>query len=117
MSTRKKYNDAYYVCLNQMYHYRDEAKLIKQTSNYSNKFIEKIISTTREKVFNELIKIFRLVKKENSRQEILDRTSKLTKKIKLHLFQLKKHNEDDYEDQQLYFTHALKIIYNIVLCL
>ena len=52
MSTRKKYNDAYYVCLNQMYHYRDEAKLIKQTSNYSNKFIEKIISTTREKVFN-----------------------------------------------------------------
>ena len=58
-----------------------------------------------------------LVKKENTRLEILDRTSKLTKRIKLHLFQLKKHNEDDYEDQQLYFTHALKIIYNIVLCL
>ena len=117
MSTRKKYNNAYYVCLNQMYHYRDEAKLIKQTSNYSNKFIELIISTTREKIFNELIKIFRLVKKENSRQEILERTSKLTKRIKLHLHQLKKNNEDDYEDQQLYFTHALKIVYSIALCL
>ena len=57
------------------------------------------------------------MKKENSRQEILDRTHKLTKRIKLHLHQLKKHNNENFEDQQLYFTHAMKIIYNIVLCL
>ena len=117
MSTRKKYNNAYYVCLNQMYEYRDECKLVKAVSNYEDKFNELVISTTREKVFNELIKIFRLVKTPNARQEILDRTHKLTKRIKLHLFQLKKNHEDEYEDQQLYFTHALKIVYSIVLCL
>jgi len=117
MSTRKKYNEAYYVCLDQMYEYRDEAKLIKSQSDFENKFNELIISTTREKIFNELIIIFRLVKKENTKQEILERTSKLSKRIKLHLFQLRKNNQDEYEDQQLYFTHALKIIYNIVLCL
>ena len=117
MSTRKKYNDAYYVCLDQMYHYRDEAKLIKQECDYENKFTELVISTTREKIFNELIKIFRLVKKENARKEILERTSKITKRIKLHLYQLKKHNDEDFEEQNLYFTHALKILYNIALCL
>ena len=117
MSTKKRYNNAYYVCLNQMYEYRDEAKLVKEKSNYEDKFTELVMSTTREKIFLELIKIFRLVKKENTRSEILDRTSKLTTRIKLHLHQLKKHNNDDFEDQQLYFTHALKIIYNIVLCL
>lgn len=117
MSTRKKYNEAYYICLDQMYNYRDEAKLIKETSNYEDKFSELVISTTRQKIFQELIAIFRLVKKPNSKQEILDRTSKLTKRIKLHLHQLKKHNDEDFEDQQVYFTHALKIIYNIALCL
>ena len=117
MSTKKRYNNAYYVCLNQMYEYRDEAKLVKEKSNYEDKFTELVISTTREKIFKELIKIFRLVKKENARQEILERTSKLTKRIKLHLHQLKKHNNGNFEDQQLYFTHAMKIIYNIVLCL
>jgi hypothetical protein len=116
MSTRKRYNDAYYVCLNQMHDYKDQAKLVKEKSNYEDKFTELIISTTREKIFKELIKIFRLVKTPNAREEILDRTSKLTKRIKLHLFQLKKHN-NDYEDQQTYFTHAMKIIYSIVLCL
>ena len=114
---KKKYNNAYYVCLNQMHDYKDQAKLVKEKSNYEDKFTELIISTTREKIFKELIKIFRLIKKENTRFEILDRTSKLTKRIKLHLHQLKKHNDQNYEDQQTYFTHALKIVYSIVLCL
>jgi hypothetical protein len=112
MSTRKKYNEAYYVCLNQLYDFRDETKLIKQNANFDDKFHELIISTTREKIFNELIKIFRLVK-TNNKQEILERTSKLTKRIKLHLHQLKKNKEEELEDQTMYFTHALKIIYNL----
>ena len=117
MSTKKRYNNAYYVCLNQMYHYRDETTKIKQNSDFDKNFNELVISTTREKIFKELIKIFRLVKTPNARQEILDRTSKLTKRIKLHLHQLKKHNDQNYEDQQTYFTHALKIVYSIALCL
>tara|TARA_R110002153_G_scaffold73386_3_gene191436 strand:+ start:462 stop:812 length:351 start_codon:yes stop_codon:yes gene_type:complete len=113
MSKRKQYNNAYYVCLDQLYDFRDDSIIVKSNANYDDKFVDLIISTTRLKIFEELIKIFRLFKKSNTKQEILERTSKLTKRIKLHLHQLKKNNEDDVEDQQIYFTHALKIIYNL----
>ena len=112
---------------------------LKNDTDFDETFGVKITATTREKIFKEAIEIFKLMKKIcigrpaklpslkrflqsglgkvglSSLEEISQRTIKLSKRIKLHFYQIKKLKQDNYKDNVEYFTNLLKVIYSFLL--
>ena len=102
---------------------------LKNDTDFDETFGVKITSTTREKIFKEAIEIFKLMKysllgkskvkgvegDKSPLEEISQRTIKLSKRIKLHFYQIKKLKQDNYKDNVEYFTNLLKVIYSFLL--
>lgn len=74
----------------------------------------KIASTTREKIFKQLIYIFKLIR-HYSFVEALEEMSFVAKRMKLHFYQLRKLNQPNYETNVKYFTDIMKVCYSIII--
>ena len=121
-----------------LYNELEIATDLKNDTDFDETFGVKITATTREKIFKEAIEIFKLMKKicigrfqtsckttfpaisgltkgQNHYEEISNRTIKLSKRIKLHFYQIKKLKQNNYEDNVEYFTNLLRIIYSFLL--
>jgi len=92
----------------------DNAIEMKHKSNYHDTFGNKILSTTREKIFRQAINIFKLIR-YNRGQEISTETQILSKRIKIHLYQLRKSKQDNYNEQYEFFKYLMKFIYTYLL--
>ena len=112
-----------------LYNELEIATDLKNDTDFDETFGVKITATTREKIFKEAIEIFKLMKKicigrpaisgltkgQNHYEEITQRTIKMSKRIKLHFYQIKKLKQNNYEDNVEYFTNLLRIIYSFLL--
>lgn len=74
----------------------------------------KITSTTREKIFKQLIYIFKLIRHYDF-DRALEEMSFVAKRMKLHFYQLRKLEQPNYETNVKYFTDIMKVCYSIII--
>ena len=103
-----------YATISNLYDELDDAKEQRETFDFDKDFDILMVTTTRIHIYQELIIIFKLLKKKGHREEVLQRTSKLTKKIKMHFSQLRKLKTENYKDNVTYFTYVMRVIYQLV---
>lgn len=112
----KKLNQKLYECIDNLYDELERNYNVKSVLDYETEFGELISVTTRLKIINELIIIFKMIKKKNTdKQIILEKLLNVKKRIKLHFKQLKKLKQKNINENIEYFIIILKIIYGYVL--
>tara|TARA_R110000772_G_scaffold177080_2_gene288713 strand:- start:568 stop:933 length:366 start_codon:yes stop_codon:yes gene_type:complete len=92
----------------------DNAIIMKEKSDFDDTFGVKMVSTTREKIFKQLIQIFKLIRHYEFDTAICH-INNVAKRIKLHFYQLRKLNQPDYETNVKYFTDLMKVCYSIII--
>jgi len=94
----------------------DMARGLKERSSLDNhdEIGIKITSTTREKIFKQLIHIFKLIRHYDF-TEALKELCFCSKRMKLHFYQLRKLGQPNYEDNVKYFTDLMKVCYSIII--
>ena len=111
----KQIKNKIYLTINGLYDELDKSYELKKELDFDTELGELVATTTRIKILKEFIEIFKLAKKNDKKTLILEKTSNLTKKCKLHFFQLKKLQTENYKDNVLYFTTLMKVIYSLVI--
>jgi len=111
----KKINQKLYYCIDNLYDELERNYNVKSVIDYETQFGELITVTTRLKIINELILIFKMIKKNTDKQIILEKLLNVKKRIKLHFKQLKKLKQKNINENIEYFTMILKIIYSYVI--
>ena len=92
----------------------DRARNMKQKSSLDDDTLGvKIVSTTREKIFKQLICIFKLIRHYQF-EEALKEINFVAKRIKLHFYQLRKLKQPNYETNVKFFTDLMKVCYSII---
>jgi len=92
----------------------DRAIIKKEKSNFDDTFGVKIVSTTREKIFKQLIQIFKLIRHYEF-DTALYQINNVAKRIKLHFYQLRKLEQPNYETNVKFFTDLMKVCYSIII--
>jgi hypothetical protein len=105
-----------YSTITQLNEELDKSYELQKTLNFDRDFPTLITTTTRIKILKEFIELFKLMKNYNTttRVIILERTSILTKRVKLHFFQLKR-LKDNLEDNTLFFTTLLRVLLSLTI--
>ena len=108
-------------------HYQVESsRLLLNQLDFDTDMGEKISILTRLKILNEMLYIFNKVKWLNQKgneandkkikEEILiDNMRSLTKRCKLHFYQLRKLEQANFESNFAYFTLIIKLLYSFCL--
>lgn len=107
-------NQNLYATINNLYDELDDAIQERDKLDFEKEFDILMVTTTRVHIYQELLIIFKKLKKKQDRDEVLQRTAKLTKKIKMHFSQLRKLKTENYKDNVIYFTYVLRVIYQLV---
>ena len=93
----------------------DTAIKLKNSCSYEDEDIGiKLTALTREKIFKILINIFKNIHYSHF-NKVQEDLIKVNKKIKLHIYQMKKLNAHNLKENMDYFTDILKVCYSIVI--
>jgi hypothetical protein len=93
----------------------DRAVRQKEKSNLDDDTLGvKITSTTRQKIFKQLIYIFKLIRHYDF-VGALEEMTFVGKRMKLHFYQLRKLKQPNYETNVKYFTDIMKVCYSIII--
>ena len=93
----------------------DTAIKLKNSCSYEDEVIGiKLTALTREKIFKILINIFKNIHYSHF-NKVQEDLIKVNKKIKLHIYQMKKLNAHNLKENMDYFTDILKVCYSIVI--
>ncbi len=93
----------------------DKAILLKNEFSFDDFEIGmKLTALTREKIFRSLINIFKLVRHYNF-QEAEKELLLVSKRIKLHLYQMKKLYQSNIKENKEYFTDVIKVLLMIII--
>ena len=109
----KQIKNKIYTTINQLHDELDKSYELKKELNFDTEFLELITNETRIKLLKEFINIFKLAKNLEKKNEMLERSSGITKRCKLHFSQLKRLQTENYEDNVLYFTTLLRVLYSL----
>tara|TARA_R110001632_G_scaffold48810_1_gene122752 strand:- start:3582 stop:3959 length:378 start_codon:yes stop_codon:yes gene_type:complete len=116
LNLNKIIKDKIYVTLDHLYDELDKSYAIKKMLECENDFGEMITNETRIKLIKSFIKVFKLLrKKDNHTVLVLITLHEIQKRIKLHLYQLRrmKMKKEICEDNRLYFTVLLRVAYSL----
>ena len=102
-----------YTTINQLHEELDKSYELKKELNFDTEFPELITNETRIKLLKEFINIFKLAKKNTKDKLILERSSAITKRCKLHFSQLKRLETKNYEDNVMFFTTLTRVLYSL----
>lgn len=115
-----------YTTINNLHEELDKSYELKKELNFDTEFPELITNETRIKILKEFIEIYKLAKKNIpysgslsqrygnlSNKLILERMSNITKRLKLHFSQLKRLKTENYEDNVMYFTILLRVLFSL----
>jgi hypothetical protein len=92
----------------------DTAIKLKNSCSYEDDVIGvKLTALTREKIFKILINIFKNIH-YNQFNKVQEDLIKVNKKIRLHIYQMKKLRAYNLKENMDYFTDILKVCYSIV---
>ena len=105
-----KINKIRKMLLNDMYEKRWDCRERKGDLNFETDLGELVTATTREKIFNLMINIFKSII-EGDKEYILKNMPRLLKLIKLHTFQLVKLKTETLNVNIIYFREAVRTIY------
>ena len=100
-----------YTTINQLHDELDKSYELKKELDFDTEFPELITTETRIKILKEFINLFKLAKKNTKDKLILERSSAITKRCKLHFYQLKRLGTNNYEDNVMYFTTLFRVLY------
>ena len=102
-----------YLKLNRsiLYDELDTARDLKNECTFEDSFGVMITCATREKIFNMAIQIFGYIR-YNKYDAIMVMMPTFTRRIKLHTYQLKKLQQDNYDESVTYFKDLVRIIYS-----
>ena len=123
----KQIKNKIYLTINGLHDELDRSYELKNELNFDEELGELVATTTRIKILKEFIEIFKLAKKNiqlnNNRMSgnlpttkdklILERSSALSKRCKLHFSQLKRLQTENYEDNVMYFTTLFRVLYSL----
>ena len=104
-----------YATINNLHEELDKSYELKKELDFDTEFPELITNETRIKLIKEFIEIYKLAKKDSNNKLILERMSNITKRLKLHFSQLKRLKTKNYEDNKMYFTILLRVLYGLYL--
>jgi hypothetical protein len=110
----KQIKNKIYTTINQLHEELDKSYELKKELDFDTEFPELITTETRIKILKEFISIFKLAKTQDTRSEMLNNIKFLTKRCKLHFSQLKRLKIQNYEDNVLYFTTLLRVLYSLI---
>ena len=113
MNSQKIIKNKIYTTINQLHDELDKSYELKKELDFDTEFPELITTETRIKLLKEFINIFKLAKKNTKDKLILERSSAVTKRCKLHFSQLKKLQTRNYEDNVMYFTTLLRVLFSL----
>jgi hypothetical protein len=102
-----------YTTINQLHNELDNSYELKKELNFDTEFTELITNETRIKLLKEFIFLFKLAKNLEKKNEMLERSSAITKRCKLHFSQLKRLETKNYEDNVMFFTTLMKVVYSL----
>ena len=102
-----------YTTINQLHEELDKSYELKKELNFDTEFPELITNETRIKIIKEFIEIYKLAKKNTKDKLILERSSAITKRCKLHFSQLKRLETKNYEDNVMFFTTLMRVLYSL----
>lgn len=102
-----------YTTINQLHDELDKSYELKKELNFDTEFPELITNETRIKLLKEFTFLFKLAKNLDKKNEMIERTSAITKRCKLHFSQLKRLETKNYEDNVVYFTTLLRVLYSL----
>lgn len=109
----KQIKNKIYTTINQLHDELDKSYELKKELDFDTEFPELITTETRIKLLKEFINIFKLAKNLEKKNEMLERSSGITKRCKLHFSQLKRLQTENYEDNVLYFTTLMRVVYSL----
>lgn len=108
-------------------HYQVESsRLLLNQLDFDTDMGKKISILTRLKILNEMLYIFNKVKwlnrkgneandKKIKEEILIDNMRSLTKRCKLHFYQLRKLEQANFESNFAYFTLIIKLLYSFCL--
>ena len=108
-------------------HYQVESsRLLLNQLDFDTDMGKKISILTRLKILNEMLYIFNKVKwlnrkgneandKKIKEEILIDNMRSLTKRCKLHFYQLRKLEQANFESNFVYFTLIIKLLYSFCL--
>ena len=109
----KQIKNKIYTTIGGLHDELDKSYELKKELDFDTEFPELITTTTRIKLLKEFINIFKLAKHQNTRSEMLNNINLVTKRCKLHFSQLKRLETKNYEDNVLYFTTLMRVVYSL----
>ena len=113
----KQIKNKIYTTINQLHEELDKSYELKKELDFDTEFPELITNETRIKLLKEFIHLFKLAKKNENENEkcklILEKCSGITKRCKLHFSQLKRLETKNYEDNVMYFTTLLRVLFSL----
>lgn len=112
----KQIKNKIYSTINGLHDELDKSYELKKELNFNEELGELVATTTRIKILKEFIEIFKLLKKNVgvAKDQIIKRTIVLTKRCKLHFYQLKKLQTINYENNVMYFTTLMRVLYSLI---
>ncbi len=105
-----KLNKVRKILLNDLYEKRWDCRERKADLDFDDDLGELITCSTREKIFNLIINIFKSII-EGDKEYILKNMPRLLKMIKLHIYQLVKLKTETLNVNIRYFREAIRTIY------
>ena len=92
----------------------DECVFLKRSLNFDTQMGEPICNETRLKIFNECLHILFLCKAGDTANNMF-LIKNLQKRIKLHMYQIKKLKTKNYDDNHVLFVVLIKFLYRFTL--
>ena len=106
-----KVNKVRKILINSFHEQKWDSREKKEGYNFDTEFGLLMTSTTREKIYILLIKIFKALFRDD-KQYVLDNMPRLLKMIKIHTFQLYKLKAECINENIIYFREAIRAVYN-----
>ena len=108
----KELKNKIYTTLDNLYEELDNSYELKKCLNRDNQLGELVCNETRIKLLRDYIDIFKCIKQGKS---VMEMTTPVAKRNKLHFYQLKKLGTRNYEDNERFFKTLMLVALSLEL--
>jgi len=108
----KELKNKIYTTLNHLHEELDNSYELKGCLNQDTQLGELVCNETRIKLLRDYIEIFKCIKQGKS---VMEMTTPVAKRNKLHFYQLKKLGTRNYEDNERFFKTLMCVVLSLEL--
>ena len=101
-----------YITLDNLHEELDKSYELRKCLNYDTELGELVCNETRIKLLRDYINIFKCIKQGKS---VMEMTTPVAKRNKLHFYQLKKLGTRNYEDNVRFFKTLMCVVLSLEL--